>query len=852
MANLQDVIERLKDEGQLTRNTGTNSIKQTNVLLKDANRNLTEISKSLGAIRTVGLRGSGGGGGVAAAGGGGTAAAATPAVAQQDNRPEGIGGLLAAAIRNQTVGRAERAADAVADKAAQLFRESALGKGVAATQQFVGERVEGTKEGLRGLAGVQTNKERDDLLRKSAEEENATREAIDKLVEVNTAMLGLSEDEAQALRQNELRSRDLASGSGGSAAPATPVTGGEAAAGGSGGKAGKGGSGGKVGGTIGKFFGGVGGGIVAGFVQALGNAITLKAAGFFALVMPLIGVGLAGFVAALGLGFSAAAAIVGKGLEVLGPPLEDFSGTIKAFEKIDGDRLSIVGNGIANFFDGFSVAGLLKAKIVPTGLDSLADALIKMNDVDASKLKLIGPAVEEMGNGLQAAGLGEVFSALSGGEGIEGQMTSLANGFKQFDGLNADDLAKIGPAVEKLGSGLKAAGDAGGFGNALGKIVSGLGSFFGAEEADPIEMFKKFAVLGEGEMAGKLTLAGDAVSGIGEGLAGLSTFNADKVEDVVDNIIPPLTKLGNAFNNEVFLFAMSPTANPIKNTIDALGGLKEVEKLKGTTIKTNLEEIGEGFSAFAGEISRGDIAKLAALSKAFPKAAAVMFGGGGEGQYEEYIADDKGTIGINLGQETRIGGTKFDPSKPLTRMQAAALAARHQQGNRLTPEERQKLMEFQRSGKTVDRSMVSTFQSHGRLREQAAELDRRGLKSGTFIAGKFFDPEAGLTNEQAAALSMKKRMGNQLRPEQQKALDDFQRRKAAGKMNSVDGNMMNGASSEIAAGQRGGGPSINAPTDNSNNSTNVTNVNNGGGNGPPPSPRRSQIRGGMYNQSEHF
>ena len=69
--------------------------------------------------------------------------------------------------------------------------------------------------------------------------------------------------------------------------------------------------------------------------------------------MPLIGVGLAGFVAALGLGFSAAAAVVGKGLEVLGPPLEDFSGTIKAFEKIDGDRLSIVGNGIANFFDGF-------------------------------------------------------------------------------------------------------------------------------------------------------------------------------------------------------------------------------------------------------------------------------------------------------------------------------------------------------------------------------------------------------------------------------------------------------------------------------------------------------------------
>ena len=841
MANLQDVIERMKAEGRLTRNSPDNSIKTTNRILGEVKTELVSIGKSLGAIRTVGLRGSGGGGGVTASGGGGTAAAATPAVAQQDNRPEGIGGLLAAAIRNQTVGRAERAADAVADKAAELFRESALGKGVAATQQFVGERVEGTKEGLRGLAGLETNKERDDLLRKSAEEENATRESIEKLVKVQTAMLGLSEDEAQALRQNELRSRDLASGSGGSAAPATPVTGGEAAAGGSGGKAGKGGSGGKVGGTIGKFFGGVGGGIVAGFVQALGNAITLKAAGFFALVMPLIGVGLAGFVAALGLGFSAAAAVVGKGLEVLGPPLEDFSGTIKAFEKIDGDRLSIVGNGIANFFDGFSVAGLLKAKIVPTGLDGLADALIKMNDVDASKLKLIGPAVEEMGNGLQAAGLGEFFSALSGGEGgIEVQMTSLANGFKQFDGLNADDLAKIGPAVEKLGSGLKAAGDAGGFGNALGKIVSGLGSFFGAEEADPIEMFKKFAVLGEGDMASKLTLAGDAVSGIGEGLAGLSTFDADKVGDVVDNIIPPLTKLGNAFNNEVFLFAMSPTANPIKNTIDALGGLKEVEKLKGTTIKTNLEEIGEGLSEFAGEISRGDIVKLAALSKAFPKAAAVMFGGGGAAggaggsggaprNYEAELEDAQRTYEAS-GDRSALENVERD-------RQAGAYGS-------VDPLTGRPSRRSRRRDRLIGRG-------YG-LGAKAAELDRRGLKSGTFIAGKIFDPEAGLTNVQAAMLSAKKRQGNELRPELQSALDDFNRKKASGKMNAVDGNMMNGASGEIAAGQRGGGPSINAPTDNSNNSTNVTNVNKGGGNGPPPSPRRSQIRGGMYNQSEHF
>ena len=63
----------------------------------------------------------------------------------------------------------------------------------------------------------------------------------------------------------------------------------------------------------------------------------------------------------------------------------------------------------------------------------------------------------------------------------------------------------------------------------------------------------------------------------------------------------------------------------------------------------------------------------------------------------------------------------------------------------------------------------------------------------------------------------------------------------------MNGAAMNGASGEIAAGQRQGGGNIVAPTDNSNNSTNVTNVNNGGGGGsPPPSPRRSQHRGGMY------
>ena len=68
----------------------------------------------------------------------------------------------------------------------------------------------------------------------------------------------------------------------------------------------------------------------------------------------------------------------------------------------------------------------------------------------------------------------------------------------------------------------------------------------------------------------------------------------------------------------------------------------------------------------------------------------------------------------------------------------------------------------------------------------------------------------------------------------------------------MSGPVVNGASREIAAEQRGGSSNVIAPTDNSNNSTNVTNVSNGGGGGAPPSPRRSQHRGGMYDRRLDF
>jgi hypothetical protein len=883
MANLQDVIERMKAEGDLTRNSGTNSLKQTNRILGEVKTELVEIGKSLGAIRTVGGLGGGGqtiqvvGG---AGGAGGTASAATaPVSGGENNDPQTVMGLLGAAIRNQTLGRVERGAEAAKELAAQKFRESFAGRGIAATQQFVGEKVEGTKEGLRGLAGIQTNKERDDLLRKSAEEEAATRESIEQLVEIQTRFLGLSEDEAQNLRNKELEKADL--GSGGSAVPtatmigagATGAAGGGGSGGGGSGGGGKSGDGaGKMGGIIGKFFGGLAGGALAGFVMALGNPAMIKAAGIFALVLPLIGVGLAGFIAVLGLGFAAAAAAIGKGLEVLNDPLDNFSyvmgnfemldgqaigeagmgmGTffselpllkiaatavvldkldlnglgkfadaMKDFEKTDGQKLSVASTGIGNFFDnlpglGDLLSGLAAGK-VSGSLGALADALVKFNEVNADKLKTIGPAVGQLGEGLLAAGLGEVFSTISkalGGEGggIEGQMTSLANGFRQFSDINADDVAKIGPAVKNLGEGLKAAGDSGGFGNALGGIVSSIGSFFGAEEKDPIEMFKKFAVLGEGETGDSLKRAGEAVGGLGKGLASINNLDMGNLDDFVDDILPPLMKLSSSFNSPEM------AGDPLGKFSAGLVKLGELEKVNGTEVQANLTNIGKGLSSFAEDLEDGKI-------KTLQKAAFILrmifgqSGGGGAATGGRTGGRAGGARGIFGGP----GGADLSYLRGETRSEDL-------EGS--TPRRRRSSI-----GRQADAARA-------RMRSQAAELEKRGLKRGTFIAGKFFDAEAGLTDEQAAVLRMKQRMGNELSPEMADALSRYE---AGG--GRTNGAAINGASREIAAGQRQGGGNIVAPTDNSNNSTNVTNVNNGGGGSPPPSPRRSQHRGGMYDR----
>ncbi len=434
-----------------------------------------------------------------------------------------------------------------------------------------------------------------------------------------------SELERTTDRQNRLKDRDEKAT--GQAKAVNTIAGGTGATGGAGAgsRAAPGTGSAKVGGAFGKFFGSAIGGALGSALGAFGSGFLAfmgpARAGLFAAAFPLFGIGIAGFVGAIGLGFAGAAAVVGKGLDVLQPALDKMSGTIQKFETLDSERLSIVGKGMGDFFDSLPFLPIL----IPDGkeMESLAAALVKMDKVDGEKLKLIGPAVKQMGEGLKQAGLGELFSSLAqllGGDkgGIKQQITDLADGLIKFQSVDADNLAKVGPAVENLGKGLKAMAS-GGLKDALGGIVGAFGSIFGAEKEDPIANIKKFAVLGEGKTGEDLKLAGQAISGLGLGLKDLNNLNVDDLKTLGKDILPPLTKLGATFAT-----LGEAKFDSVGKTVEALHNLDGLEKLKFNAISVGLGSIGAGFEQLADHIDDGEIKTLERWASVMTKVKGVF------------------------------------------------------------------------------------------------------------------------------------------------------------------------------------------------------------------------------------
>jgi len=815
MAELKHLLDEIKKQGELTRGTDGRS----------GNNSLKGIFNSLLAIRTVGIdvKVVDGIQSVPVGGGSGGATPLDPVVDKKKDPELGLGGLLRAAIRNQTVGRVERGVDAAKEAAAKKFQESFIGQGIARGRETIGERKESFAESLRGLAGLQTNAEKREIEEKQLAEQKATRDEIEKLVEVQTAFLGLSQDEAEKLRNAELRKRDLEAGG---ATPTAAMMGG-ASGGAAAGGGGAGGAGGGVGSKIGGFIGGLGGGILGGFVKAI--AAVAPAAPKFAIAAPLIGVGLAGFILAIGAAIAGAAWLAGKALPTLGEGLDSLADPVKKFQDIDGDKLAAASDGMADMLGGLAsigIGGLISGLTDISQLGELADVMKKFNDVDGERLKPIGPAMQSIGGGLAVLGGSGVIQGIAGlfgGDSPIQQFETLAIALKKFDGINADNLVKVGPAVKGLGEGLSAMGS-GGLKDAVGGIVGAFGSLFGAEKEDPIENIKKFATLGEGETGTNLLNAGNALSGLGRGLNELNKIDTKGIAKLAENILPPLTKLGNAFSSEVFMFG---DENPIASTLKAFEGLKELENINGKETKTKLISIGEGLEDFAKTLDDGEIETLAQYVREVAGPILALTGrggGGGAGGGTGKVTEDAKTgeiqvEGVTGEVDPKTGKFVADISTPKMMAQDALM-----QGPSIA---------------AVNKALYGNDdprREHAMYAKVIENLKKQGY-SDEMLSPENFERATGKKGGGSISIDGK--------TYDMRAIGLYQNLKEEQMAKS---RAINAGSNDVASAQRKeGAPTVVAPTNN-NQSTTVNNVNNssGGGGGGISARRPRQIRGGMY------
>ncbi len=95
----------------------------------------------------------------------------------------------------------------------------------------------------------------------------------------------------------------------------------------------------KMGGLMGKMFGGAAGGIIAGFVMALGTPQVAIASGFFAVAAAGIATGLGAFIAIFG-------ELGSIGLNALADSFPPFVNSLKTFETLNGDDLKQAAEGV--------------------------------------------------------------------------------------------------------------------------------------------------------------------------------------------------------------------------------------------------------------------------------------------------------------------------------------------------------------------------------------------------------------------------------------------------------------------------------------------------------------------------
>ena len=489
-----------------------------------------------------------------------------------------------------------------------------------------------------------------------------------------------------------------------------------------GGKGGKGG----IGGTLGKLVGGFAGQALASFVMALGNPAMLKAAAIFMATAPMIGAGIGLFITAVSAGIAAASWIMGKALPTLADGMDQLAPVLKKYEELDGNKLSGAAGGMKDMLGGLAsvgVGGLISELGDTSQLKELAGAVKEFEQIDGEKLKLIGPAMIDLGKGMGATGLGAVAGAIgeffSGGSPKD-QYKDLAEGLGHFNTIDTDKLTKVGPAVEALGTGLSGMGG-GKLKGALGGLANAFGSLFGAKD-DPIANIKRFAAeLGEQELSNQLTIAGQGIKNLGDGL---SAFEGAKIPEGLDDMIDPLTKIFGAVGK------LGPDAGiQFNKMMRSFHNLKGLEKVDFATVGPGFSKLGDGLEDFVDYVRDDDGPKvISEAAEAIGKFAAAM----GKVEMSKEMGrlaaarqvqrTTKPTSGSTSSTQTFLAGEPWKPGQPLSENQFQVLQMSQSMGNQLSQAELKAMQQYSamksnaRAGQALAQRSASLTLANGGVR----------------------------------------------------------------------------------------------------------------------------------------
>ncbi|WWT39328.1 hypothetical protein [Microcystis phage Mel-JY01] len=231
-----------------------------------------------------------------------------------------------------------------------------------------------------------------------------------------------------------------------------------------------------------------------GIMGSLGSAVVSFFTPMAALVAPPVIAGILVFTAAMiGLGF--AFKLLGEGIGAAAP-------------------------GIMAFFDGAAVVIQQVGESISTVIETITESVIRLQNIDGSRLLLtasgiaaIGVSLAAFGGGSAIAGIGSAIGSFFGGDGpidqvikitekikpdiltqASNSIRNLADSFSYFaeniSKMTNIDLSKIDEILEKMEkvNSVNSGGVAGAVGSAIGGAVSSvssaIGSFFGSDDED--------------------------------------------------------------------------------------------------------------------------------------------------------------------------------------------------------------------------------------------------------------------------------------------------------------------------------------------------------------------------------